>query len=413
MSVWKIYFSVIYITKLLILPTAIFSENGSTQIKQTYRFSALPDNGSYKIEINDLSGNFIISGHEGSGALININKVLFGIEKKDIPKMHKKANAIVTHIENENIIKITAPTKEKDTQFIENTIELNLPKHINLDFNIPGGDITLKTINGKTTLNTLGGDILIDDFKGDIQTQTNGGNITIQNSKGSLRMHTFGGNLEIENFNGETYSSTIGGNISLNNINGNINCQTSGGSIYLTKINSKKTLVRASGGDIKSENLIGDITMKSFGGDIQVNKISNKSDIYCSGGQITVEESNGTLICKSERGNIIINNTTGIIDAITSSGNINLDLNYDSTIKNNSVSLETHSGSITANIPKEFPANIENIVYQTTSPKVINSEIVLKISIDNDKVIGTRTIAGGTIPFQLKAHHGSITIKDN
>ena len=36
-----------------------------------------------------------------------------------------------------------------------------------------------------------------------------------------------------------------------------------------------------------------------------------------------------------------------------------------------------------------------------------------ELSIDNDKVIGTRTIAGGTIPFQLKAHHGSMTIKDN
>ena len=43
-------------------------------------------------------------------ALININKVLFGIGKKDIPKMHKKANAIVNHIENENIIKFITKT---------------------------------------------------------------------------------------------------------------------------------------------------------------------------------------------------------------------------------------------------------------------------------------------------------------
>ena len=33
----------------------------------------------------------------------NITKNIFGIGKKDIPEMHKKANIIVTHIEDENI----------------------------------------------------------------------------------------------------------------------------------------------------------------------------------------------------------------------------------------------------------------------------------------------------------------------
>ena len=410
MFVQKIYFAVVVFWSF---NTEVFSESGSTQIKQTYRFNSLPDDGSYTFRMNDLSGNLIISGHEGSGASITIKKIVFGVKKKDIPKAHKNANAIVTHIEDKNTINIIGPKEDIRTLFIDNTIELNLPKNVNLDFNILGGDITLNTISGELTLNTLAGDILINDFKGDLNTQTNGGNINIQNSRGSVRMHSFGGSLKIEDYNGEINSSTIGGDILLSRIKGNINCQTSGGSIFLTKINSEKISCRASGGQINGEDLSGDITMKSFGGNIKVINTSNKSDLYCSGGQITVKKSNGTLICKNEKGNIIINSTTGIIDAITSFGNINLNLDYDSTIKDNSVNLETHSGSITATIPKEFPANIENIVYQSTSPKAINSEIVLKISIDNDKVIGTRTIAGGTIPFQLKAHHGSITIKDN
>ena len=89
-------------------------------------------------------------------------------------------------------------------------------------------------------------------------------------------------------------------------------------------------------------------------------------------------------------------------------------LNYSSysSINDYSIYVETHSGNITANIPKSLPANMESIVYQTTSTKAINSEIVLKVEIDHDSVISTRVIGGGTVPFNLKSHHGSITIKD-
>ena len=55
---------------------------------------------------------------------------------------------------------------------------------------------------------------------------------------------------------------------------------------------------------------------------------------------------------------------------------------------------------------------MENIVYQTTSIKSINSDIILNIDVEHEKVIGKRSIAGGIIPFSLKAHHGTITIKD-
>jgi len=169
---------------------------------------------------------------------------------------------------------------------------------------------------------------------------------------------------------------------------------------------------RASGGDIIGNNLDGEIVLKCFGGITKIENISGKGNLYSSGGDISVIEYTGSILINSEKGNIELNDIVGGIEAITSSGDINLDLSYDSSINDYSIYVETHSGNITANIPKSLPANMESIVYQTTSTKAINSEIVLKIEIDHDSVIGTRVIGGGTVPFNLKSHHGSITIKD-
>ena len=90
---------------------------------------------------------------------------------------------------------------------------------------------------------------------------------------------------------------------------------------------------------------------------------------------ISVIEYAGSILINCEKGNIELNDIVGGIEAITSSGDINLDLSYDSSIKDYSIYVETHSGNITANIPKSLPANMKNIVYQTRSAKAINSEI--------------------------------------
>ena len=67
----------------------VFADTSPTIIKQTYRFKTLPDDGSYSLIISNISSDLIVSGHEGSGALINVKQVTFGIKKKDIPNIHK------------------------------------------------------------------------------------------------------------------------------------------------------------------------------------------------------------------------------------------------------------------------------------------------------------------------------------
>ena len=397
---------------LICLSMAIFADTGPTVIKQTYRFKTLPDDGSYSLILNNISGDLIVSGNEGSGAFINVEKITFGIKKEDIPNIHKKENIIVTHLKDQNQINITGDSSNSNTDFIQTSIKLDLPKNINLNFNINGGDISINRIIGGIKISTLGGDILIKDSEGEINSLTNGGTINIQNSKGNAEIHSFGGGIEMQNFEGPISSSTIGGDITLNSISGNINCQSSGGSIILTDIKGNVISCRASGGKIIGENLKGDIIFKCFGNNTSIKNISGIGNLYSSGGNISIKKFTGALKINNEKGDIIIDDAVGSIEAITSSGDIDVDLSYDSSINDYSIFIETHNGNIKTVVPKNLPANMENIVYQTTSVKAIDSDIILKIETEHEKIIGKRTIAGGTVPFSLRAHHGTITIKD-
>ena len=178
--------------KILIFLTAIISaENNPTIIKQTFRFKTLPDDGSYSLTIRNLSCDLNITGHEGSGASIVVEKITFGIKEEDIPNIHKKENIIVNHTEDQNQINIIGDDSISKTDFIQTSIHLDLPKHINLNFNILGGDIIINKIIGNLELSTLGGDISIFESKGEIYSKTNGGTVTVKNSAGSSKLSVF------------------------------------------------------------------------------------------------------------------------------------------------------------------------------------------------------------------------------
>ena len=98
-------------------------------------------------------------------------------------------------------------------------------------------------------------------------------------------------------------------------------------------------------------------------------------------------------VVNTEKGNIVIDDAVGGVEAITSAGDIDVDLSYDSQIKDYSIYMETHMGNIKTSVPKNLPASMENIVYQTTSMQSIDSEIILKLEVEHEKVIGKRTIA--------------------
>ena len=386
----------------------------STQIKQNYRFEKLPDDGSYTIEMRNISGNVTIIGKEASGGLIILERIFFGLKnEQEILQAHKLESASVKHILEDSLIQISGTKDNHSGQEITKNLYFELPKHVNIDFKIEGGDYTINDIRGTSVLETLGGDISIKNSSGDIDLKTEGGDIKITNLEGELRSHSSGGKISIRNSNGELNLSTIGGDIILEDSKGILDIQSSGGSINLININADKMTCRTSGGTINGENISGKSILKSFGNNIKLLDISGDFDIYTSGGSIEINQLRGKTKCEAEAGNITLNNAAGSIESFTSAGNILLNLVYDSSLKNNSIYLETHSGNLTANLPKDLSANIETIIHQTTSVKKLNSEIALDIKIENNKIIGKRIISGGAIPINIIAHQGEININEN
>ncbi len=408
----------IYIHCIFTITSGLYAQkpsintNSTTSIKQTYRFDELPDNGSYKIELKNISADLKIIGNDGYGARLTITQIFFDVPENELQEVHKFSRTIVTHIEEKQLIRIIEE-KKKNTHTIQKNIELRLPKSINLDFKLLGGDINLKNIHGESIIETAGGDIIIDDYFGRIEAKTNGGDVSIHMIEGMLRVHTFGGHTKLSQSKGELSLSSIGGNINMVDLVGNINCQSSGGSINLKNIKGSQINCQTSGGSIEGNNLKGDISFYSAGEKIYLSDTEGNLDLEASGGLIRIENSKGSIKCKTSSGDIEMLDITGIIESLNSSGDIFLEFIYDSSIENNSIHMETHSGNIVIDIPKGLPSSIESTIYQTTSTKNLNSEIPLNISNIDNKVIGTRVIEGGTIPVKLEVHNGIITIKES
>ena len=384
----------------------------NTKIRQTYLFNQLPDDGSYCLEIKDIIGDVIIKGTEGFGAKINIIKYISNLSNNEIESAHKLAKYVVKHIEKENIIQIT-DLSEKSLSSEENILELELPININLKIKILGGDIKLNNIRGESTIETLGGYIHIENYVGDLDLKTNGDNIKVKSFNGFLRSHSSGGNINIDNAEGELFSSTVGGNIYIKDLKGGINSQTSGGSIDLIDIIAKTINCRASGGYIHCTNISGQkTTLHSLGNGITVINANGDIVLNSDGGSINVKDTKGSLKCEASSGNIEMIGIVSKVECINASGNIQLELVYDSSVKDYTIHLEAHSGDIILDIPKGIPGNITSKIYQANSVKDLNSEIPLEIRLDNEKIIGTSINDNGTIPIHIEAYNGIITIKE-
>lgn len=389
-----------------------YEGRSSTRIMQTYRFDELPDDGSYTIKMNNISGNVNVVGHEGSGAKITITNITFGIAKEEVKKAHKLSRTIVNNLEDQEIIQIIGEHNKPNNIYIENVIEMELPMNVNLMFELLGGDIDVNGIEGESILETLGGDIRIKDYKGRVDTKTNGGDMDLTMLDGILRGHSFGGNIKISRSKGNLSSSSIGGNINMEDLSGKIESQTSGGSINLLDIAGTEISCHASGGSIDCNNISGQINIKNSGQGVNIKNANGNLDVQSNGGSILIDESNGPLKCEASIGDIKMLNIAGRVESLNSNGDIFLELLYDSSIDDLGIHLETHSGDITIDIPKGLPGNINSTIYQSSSVKDINSEMPLNVSTFQDKVVGTRKIKDGTIPINLEVHGGIITIKE-
>ena len=385
----------------------------STKIIQTYRFDELLDDGSYTIKIENLSSNINILGHEGSGAKVVIRNIAQVITEQEAQEAYEHSKTIVKNFKDEETIHIIGNNDKVQDLEMENFIDLNLPKNINLQINILGGDINLNNIQGESILETLGGDISINNHDGRVDTKTNGGDIDLSNINGFLKGHSFGGNIHLSKSEGELSTSAVGGNIHLEEARGIIDSQTSGGSISLLNVHATEINCKSLGGTINCDNVSGKIKIENSGKGINIQNSHGDLNIKSNSGDILISESKGTLKCLASFGDITMKKIIGNVESLSSNGDILLELIYDSSIDEHGVHLETHSGNIILDIPKRLPINLKSTIYQSKSYKDINSEMPMDVSILEDKVVGLKTLEEGTIPIKLEVHQGIITIKES
>ena len=385
--------------------------NNNYHSKETFRFDTVPDDGSYTILLENVEGDIKVRAHAGAGAEITITRKIRANTDKKAKRLVKDAKILVYHLEDDQLIQVRSEKKIHYKRNVHTEFELKLPMNINLNLETAGGDIDVTDIRGESVFRTSGGDIYLKNMMGRIETHTSGGDIDVSRVEGLIRVHTSGGDIQIMNSNGKFNASTSGGDLEFLHLTGNIDAQTSGGSITLKNIESESVECRTSSGNIRAEDISANLTGRTSDGQIDLGSIKGHVDVTSSGGDINAEQITGSLTCHTSRGNIEGEGIIGPVDASTTAGDIELELSYDSSIKDYSFNLETRSGNIFIRVPKGLPVNVGAEIFGTGTAQDLNSDIPLNISSTENRISGIGQIQNGTIPMRLRATFGTITIE--
>ena len=385
--------------------------NNNYHSKETFRFDTVPDDGSYTILLESVEGSIEVRTHAGAGAEITITRKIRAHTEKKAKRLVKDAKILVYHLEDDQLIQVRSEKKIHYKRNVHTEFELKLPMNINLNLETAGGDIDVTDIRGESVFRTSGGDLDLENLMGRVEAHTSGGDIDISRIEGLIRVHTSGGDIEIMNSNGKFNASTSGGDLEFRHLTGNIDAQTSGGSITLDNIEGETVECRTSGGDINAEDISANLTGSTSGGEIDLESIKGNVDVTTSGGDIKAQQITGALTCHITGGDIEGNGIIGPVDASTTAGDIELELSYDSSIKEYSFNLETQSGDLFIRVPTGLPVNVDAEIFGTGTTQDLNSDIPLNISSTENRISGIGQIQNGTIPMRLRATFGTITIE--
>ena len=385
--------------------------NNNYHSKETFRFDTVPDDGSYTILMESIEGSIEVKTHTGAGAEITITRKIRARTEKVAKRLVKDAKILVYHVEDDHLIQVRSEKKIRYKRNVQTDFELKLPMNINLNLETAGGNIDVLDIRGESVFRTFGGDIYLKNMMGRIEAHTSGGDIDVSRVEGLIRVHTSGGDIGIINSDGKFNASTSGGDLEFLQLTGNIDAQTSGGSITLRNIESESVECRTSGGDIKAGYISANLTGSASGGGIDLESIKGHVDVTTSGGDIKAQQITGSLTCHITGGDIDGNGIIGPIDASTTAGDIELELSYDSSIKEYSFNLETQSGDLFIRVPIGLPVNVDAEIFGTGTAQDLNSDIPLNISSTENRISGIGQIQNGTIPMRLRATFGTITIE--
>ncbi len=275
------------------------------------------------------------------------------------------------------------------------TVELNIPKNVNLDLSTGGGNIEASEIQGRVTFNTAGG------------------NITAGNISGSAHLETGGGNIVATGVGGEElYASTGGGHIVVGSVAGNATLHTSGGHIRVASIQGTARL-DTGGGNITLGHSGAELTASTGGGEIQVGEAAGLVRAKTGGGGIRVVRMFGPTNLETGGGSIYLTQVDSPVKASTSFGGITAWF-VAPPKSTGTCDLQSSAGDIVVHLPRELPITIDAQVQDGDANRVIiDPAFPLKV-IHGDSSTGAHSVRaegalnGGGELLRLRTVAGNI-----
>lgn len=301
-------------------PGRFFSEFGGgsiidgiryrTEIKETYS----KDNISGSFDVKELrvtndSGDIKVLPYDGKGIKL---EAVVRVKCNDENKARGYSrNAI--EIKEGEVTELSPryPANWDKDDFSRAQIDfvIYVPEQVSVNARGSFGDMEIKGIKGKCTLENRHGEIAALNISGDVD---------IENSFGDIKVDDVGGKAEITNRNGRILAYNIGGSAVIENHFGDIETEDVGGDIKIVNNNGRITVKEVEGkADLR--NTFGDISIDNVSGGIMVDNKNGRIEAVEVIGDAQVKNAFGDIIFKSESIN------DGDIYAKTRFGSINCD----------------------------------------------------------------------------------------
>ena len=272
------------------------------------------------------------------------------------------------------------------------TIEIHIPRQLNLDVRTGAGNIAVQDIDGRVRLASAGGNINVGRVGslGKLPAYDSGS----QSKKSALQiaasLETQGGEISVGEVVGSLHATTAGGHITTGNIEGDAILRTGGGQIYARRI-------------------AGNAELDTGGGNIRIDNAGTGISADTAGGAIVLRQSDAPIQVSANNGSI----TAWLSDnRVDQNGQVN-----DSGKPSQPSQLTSTSGDIVVYFPRKLSATIDATIEQGRGHQIAaDPSLPLKISY-RESADGLRTIhymgqlnGGGEI-VHLKTSSGNIVLR--
>lgn len=429
---WATFLGVLLCIAISTAQVDLVKERGGYSAKLVRKFDVSPGGD---LKMSNLIGDVTITG--GNNNQVEVIQDLF-LDVDTEQEAQRAYGVYLASVEKQgNAITVKGPEKSQ-RRYVTVSYNVKVPKKFNVDVQTTGGEVLLRILEGRASLETLGGDVEAGDVTGDLDVETAGGEITARNvegvvilntaggeialreaRKGPFTLKTAGGGISLQTTSGTVMASTSGGNVTARNADGNLDLSTSGGEISLREVKGTSHTAKTSGGDVEAISVVGDVELKTSGGELLASNIEGSVYGRTSGGNVTVERVSGDADVSTSGGSLRLEDVTGRLSGKTSGGDVRAQLSKGHKL-NGTMRLSSSGGEITLQLPGDVQATVDAEI-QLTEPfshYTVRSDFDLKIEEKKEErgsqygtIRATGDINGGGPFIELRTTEGDIIIE--